>query len=170
MPRTNLLAFAHARGCDPLVLLKELRNNGQLTGDYEFPEEYIPTLEQRLDLLPGVIVSAPAAPDPPLATIGGMNELELYVRASVRKLKSKGKVGASHTSYKSFLRGAPDHLKGGMHEALQQLMQSGVVEGKHTKSRDIHIRLNPHRMDVIDALLDGKIEDPELRRRLQLEP
>lgn len=164
MPRQNLLAFAQARRCDPLSLLKELHVSNQLGADFTFPEEYVATLEQKLELepaeLPGLIQEQPAV------TSTGINVKEVSLRSAVRSLYKKGKFGGAHTNYKNFMRGIPDHLKGAIEEAMNVLVREGVIELKHTKSKDRHIRLNPAALPEIEAILDGRVNSPALRQTL----
>ena len=80
-----------------------------------------------------------------------MNELELTI---LERLYRRGKIGASHTSIESVVRGLPKHMKGDAKKAVKQLTKDGWIV-QHPTSYGMQIALNLQRIREVRQLIGG---------------
>jgi hypothetical protein len=120
---------------------------------------------------------APAAPEepsaeaeaeePPDAMAARLAEDPLprrrVLRQMLRKLVTKGKIGASHTHEDNVYRGVADHEKGVAKEAMEILYREGFLVPKPTTT-DPHVSLRPERMPDVEAIIAGEVRNPRLQR------
>jgi hypothetical protein len=85
------------------------------------------------------------------------------LRQMLRKLVTKGKIGASHTHEDNVYRGVADHEKGLAKEAMEILYREGFFVPKPTTT-DPHVSLRPERMPDIEAIIAGEVRNPRLQR------
>jgi hypothetical protein len=104
-----------------------------------------------------------AVPDEPAPPPAGETREARILSQLVRKLFSKGKIGASHTHEDNLIRSFPDHEKGIVRELIALLYREGILVPKPTVS-DPHVSLSPERTAEILAIAEGRIENPRLLR------
>lgn len=111
-----------------------------------------------------------AAPAPPeespthaQAIAEDPNPRRRVMRQILRKLFTKGKIGASHTHEDNVYRGVADHEKGIAKDALELLYLEGFMVPKPTTA-DPHVSLRADRAGEIQDLIAGEVHNPRLRR------
>jgi hypothetical protein len=96
------------------------------------------------------------------------NPRRRVMRAMLKKLLKKGKVGASHTHEDNVHRGVADHEKGLAKEAIDLLYREGYFVPKPTTT-DPHVSIAPERVAEVKAIIAGEVRDPRLARFLESE-
>ncbi len=96
------------------------------------------------------------------------NPRRRVMRAMLKKLLKKGKVGASHTHEDNVHRGVADHEKGLAKEAIDLLYREGYFVPKPTTT-DPHVSIAPERVAEVKAIIAGEVQDARLRRFLESE-
>lgn len=91
------------------------------------------------------------------------NPRRRVLRQMLRKLVTKGKIGASHTHEDNVYRGVADHEKGLAKEAMEILYREGFFVPKPTTT-DPHVSLRPERMPDVEAIIAGEVRNPRLQR------
>jgi hypothetical protein len=111
-----------------------------------------------------------ASPGPAETTTPGddPNPRRRVLRQMLRKLFTKGKIGASHTHEDNVYRGVADHEKGFAKEAMELLYREGFLLPKPTVA-DPHVSLNPAKAVEIQQLIAGEVLNPRLRRFVETE-
>jgi hypothetical protein len=94
------------------------------------------------------------------------NPRRRVMRAMLKKLLKKGKVGASHTHEDNVHRGVADHEKGIAKDAIDLLYREGYFVPKPTTT-DPHVSIAPERVAAVKAIIAGEVSDPRLRRFLE---
>lgn len=96
------------------------------------------------------------------------NPRRRVLRAMLKKLLKKGKVGASHTHEDNVHRGVADHEKGIAKDAIDLLYREGYFVPKPTTT-DPHVSIAPERVAEVKAIIAGDVADPRLLRFLEAE-
>ncbi|MEM2873048.1 MAG: hypothetical protein QXD82_02630 [Nitrososphaerales archaeon] len=78
-----------------------------------------------------------------------MNELKLTI---LERLYRRGKIGASHTSIESVVRGLPKHMRGNAKKVVRQLIKDGWIV-QHPTSYGMQIALNLPRVQEVRQLI-----------------
>ncbi|MCM2255302.1 MAG: hypothetical protein NDJ94_06480 [Vicinamibacteria bacterium] len=102
-------------------------------------------------------------PDHPASIAADPNPKRRVIRQMLRKLITKGKIGAAHTHEDNVFRGVADHEKGIAKEAIDLLYREGVLMPKPTTT-DPHVSIDPERMPEVAALISGDVRNERVRR------
>ncbi|MEK6963434.1 MAG: hypothetical protein AABX70_03340 [Nanoarchaeota archaeon] len=70
----------------------------------------------------------------------------------VKKLFHHGYIGGRHTAIENLRKGLPSHFKGSVKEAIEELIQEGILVPKPT-SYGLHVSLNHKKREEIQEYL-----------------